>query len=173
LIPLCSAELQCKSSVWRKNRLRVDANEPLKTALKHDGILGDRTNPANEFGVVECSPLQSNRANSSKWLGDLHKMRKPQRDMLSRLMAEVDYDRSVIDKLQVFAFNFSALTMQVSRMTQQNGYVCLLNAYDPVTVPQSLQQFSGFLKVLCHVVQIKVSTSKFTILPRITHRLIM
>jgi hypothetical protein len=164
LIVLSSAEIQCKSSVLRKNRDRR-VHDRLKSALKHDGILHDRLNSEHEFGLLECSPQQRTVAHSRKWLGDRQKMRRPLRDMLIRLIAEVNYNRGLVEELEVFGFTFSALTLQVSRMTQRHGYVCLLNTYPSVSVPQSLQQLPRFLHVLCHVVQIKVYTY-FTIPPR-------
>jgi hypothetical protein len=111
---------------------RVGANDRLKSALKHDGVFRDRTNPENEFDLLECSPLQSASEYSSKWLGDLRKMRRPLRDMLNRLFAQVNYKCRQVDELRMFGFNVSALALRVSRMTRCHGYVCLLNAYDPL-----------------------------------------
>jgi hypothetical protein len=173
LIPISRADLQSKSTVQRKNRLRADGKQRLRPGLKHDGIIRDRKNPEHEFGLVECSPLQSAGECSRKWLGDVKKVRRPMRDMLGQLILAVNYNRKEVDELQVFAFCFSALTVQVLRMTQHQGYLFLLSREQSLSVPQNIEQFRDFLMVLCHILQITVFTWPPPIRTGMKHRLII
>jgi hypothetical protein len=157
LIPISRADIKSRSYVQRRNRGRADVFQRLRSGPSLDGVFRDRHTGESEFGLLECSPLQSGGEYSTKWIGDVKKMQKPMRDMLGQLAIQANYDRRVVDHLQVFAFCTSALTIQVSHMTQPKGHVFLLKADRSVSVPQNIQQFPRLLVVISLVVQTKVN----------------
>jgi hypothetical protein len=156
LIVSCRAELTCYSYVHRKNRNR-DV-ERLKTGPKVDGLLHDKNDRGTEHAVLECGRRSTVRDCSTKLRDDQDKMRKLMRDMIGSLAFEVDHERQVVEKLQVFGIFTAGYRIQAMRMTQPNGYICLLKWYSTLAIPNSIAKFSKLSMVLSYVLRIRVCT---------------
>jgi hypothetical protein len=150
------SELVCQAYVLRKNRNRTEESGRLQTGPKVDGLFHAVDNRGIEFGVIESAPRLSGGETSSKWLGDKKKMRKIMRDIFVQLAIEAKHDPRVVQDLEVVAYSTAGMKMQVLRMARPMGYVLVLTEDQPVTVPQSITQFSELLLVLGLVLKSKV-----------------
>jgi hypothetical protein len=144
--------------VLRKNSDRTEISSRMKSGPRLDGILRNNEDDSHEFCAIEGARTQRGGTISTKWLSDNAKLRKVLRDMMSRLAIVADHERRVVEQLQVFGISTAGLTMQVSRMSHREGYVCLLVVDELYHIPKDIQQFKQLLLFLVAFVRVKVCT---------------
>jgi len=154
LLDRCESSSQ--SYLLRKNRNRANTSSRVKPGPRFDGLLRNYPGRTQEFCVIESSPALRGGVISTKWLSDKAKVGKALREMINRLDIEANCERRVLDKLQVVGISTAGLTMQVSRMCRQKGYVCLLTVNQPVQIPHSVEQFRELLVFLAGFLRVKV-----------------
>lgn len=162
LLDRCESSSQ--SYLLRKNRNRANTSSRVKPGPRFDGLLRNYPGRTQEFCVIESSPALRGGVISTKWLSDKAKVGKALREMINRLDIEANCERRVLDKLQVVGISTAGLTMQVSRMSRQKGYVCLLTVNQPVQIPHSVEQFRELLVFLAGFLRVKLLIANATTL---------
>jgi hypothetical protein len=98
--------------------------------------------------------------NSTKWMRDSQKLVRALRDMLHRLHQRVEPDAASVGKLQVFGIVTAGLSLQICRLVNPHGYVCLLKAHKVRQVPSTVGELRNLLFLLRSVVQMKAAITE-------------
>jgi hypothetical protein len=98
--------------------------------------------------------------NSTKWMRDSQKLVRALRDMLHRLHQRVEPDAASVGKLQVFGIVTAGLSLQICRLVNPHGYVCLLKAHKVRQVPSTVGELQNLLFLLRSMVQMKAAITE-------------
>ena len=150
------SELVCHSYMLRKNRNRSTDDGRMKTGKKVDGLFHLNDDRSVEFGAIESARMLHAGDVSSKWISDSDKLGKMMRDIIGRLAIHVRHRSSLLSQLQVIGIMTAGFDIQLFRMSQPAGYVCLLHASDPLSVPRRVAEFSQLVLVLGLILKAKV-----------------
>ena len=150
------SELVCHAYVLRKNRNRTEDDGRLKTGKKVDGLFHELRDRKVEYGVIESARVLTAGDASSKWLSDKGKLRKTMRDIMGRLAINTRHESRVLAELEVIGVSTAGLDVQLLRLTQPGGYVCLLHNDMPQSVPPHIAQFPQLVFVLALILKAKV-----------------
>lgn len=144
----------CVATALRKNRNRIDTTMRAKSGPRLDGIIRTVEDDSYEYGGLEVARTFRGTS-STKWLDDSRKLIRALRDMLGRLHRLVDGDVEVVGKLQVVGIVTAGLALQLCRLFNPHGYVCLLKREKVHQVPSSVDKLQDLLLLLAYVVKIK------------------
>jgi hypothetical protein len=124
-----------------------------------DGVLCTYEEDPFEFAGLEIARTFQGGTKSTKWLHDSEKLVRALRDMLHRLHQRADPDVAV-GKLQVFGIVTAGLSLQISRLVNPRGYVCLLKAHQVHRVPSTVGELGKLFFLLRSVVQMKAAITE-------------
>ena len=141
----------------RKNRNRTGDDGRLKTGKKVDGLFHMKENRSVEFGAIESAKILAAGDVSSKWISDSDKLRKIMRDIMGRLAIQVHQNQStVLSELQVIGISTAGFDVQLLRMSQPAGYICLFQTLKSLSVPRRVEEFPELPVVLGLILTAKV-----------------
>jgi hypothetical protein len=122
-----------------------------------DGVVCTYEEDPYEFAGLEIARTFHGGTKSTKWLRDSRKLTRALRDMFHRLHHRVQLDDpAAARKLQAVGIVTAGLSLQICRLFNPRGYVCLLKAEKVHQVPPTVGELRNLLFLLKAVVQMKV-----------------
>lgn len=120
-----------------------------------DGIFKTDGNNAFEYGAIEVSSCFRGSADT-KYICDSQKLTKVLRDMLYRLHELVDHNPAIVASLQVIGVINAGYSLQLIRMHNPKGHICILRREERQEIPANLSGFNNLCLLLMTILQMKV-----------------